>query len=316
MNRVDQYIQAATRANTRRSYKAALEHFEVTWGGLLPATAESVARYLADHAGSHAVSTLRQRLAAIAQWHLSQGFPDPTKAPMVRQVLRGIRTLHPAPPRQAVPLPLMQLQQVSDQLEAQADHARQAADLPALLRARRDQALLLLGFWKGLRSDELGRLQVEHIQIEPGVALTVFLAQSKADRQALGQQTRIPALKVLCPVKAYTAWIEAAGIARGPVFRKLDRWGNLGDAGLHPSSFIPLIRAAFTRAGLENSALTSHSLRRGFATWAMGNGWDLKSLMNYVGWKDIKSAMRYIDPADSFGGLALAGTAKMPPALG
>ncbi|MNG34665.1 hypothetical protein D3C84_1212100 [compost metagenome] len=26
--------------------------------------------------------------------------------------------------------------------------------------------------------------------------------------------------------------------------------------------------------------------------------------MTYVGWKDIKSAMRYIDPAISFGGLA------------
>jgi len=26
--------------------------------------------------------------------------------------------------------------------------------------------------------------------------------------------------------------------------------------------------------------------------------------MSYVGWKDIKSAMRYIDPSVSFGGLA------------
>lgn len=306
MNPVDQYIEAATRANTRRSYQAALEHFEVTWGGLLPATAESVARYLADHAGSHAVSTLRQRLAALAQWHISQGFPDPTKAPMVRQVLRGIRTLHPAAPRQAVPLALVQLQQVVERLEAQAVQATVVADLPARLRARRDQALLLLGFWKGLRSDELGRLQVEHIQVEPGSALTLFLTRSKADRQALGQQVRIPALRVLCPVKAYTAWITDAGLAKGPVFRKLDRWGNLGDAGLHPSSFIPLIRDAFERAGVANSALTSHSLRRGFATWAMGNGWDLKSLMSYVGWKDMKSAMRYVDSAESFGGLALA----------
>ncbi|PBP79032.1 hypothetical protein CCL20_25340 [Pseudomonas syringae] len=42
---------------------------------------------------------------------------------------------------------------------------------------------------------------------------------------------------------------------------------------------------------------TSHSLRRGFASWAHSNGWDLKSLMSYVGWRDIKSAMRYIDAA-------------------
>jgi integrase len=47
----------------------------------------------------------------------------------------------------------------------------------------------------------------------------------------------------------------------------------------------------------------SHSLRRGFATWATVNGWDLKTPMTQVGWKDIRSVMRYIDPAISFGGM-------------
>jgi len=43
-----QYIEAATRDNTRRSYRAALRHYEEEWGGLLPATADSVSRYLTD----------------------------------------------------------------------------------------------------------------------------------------------------------------------------------------------------------------------------------------------------------------------------
>lgn len=33
MTRVDEYLQAATRENTRLSYQAAVDHFEVTWGG-------------------------------------------------------------------------------------------------------------------------------------------------------------------------------------------------------------------------------------------------------------------------------------------
>lgn len=45
---------------------------------------------------------------------------------------------------------------------------------------------------------------------------------------------------------------------------------------------------------------SSHSLRRGFASWATRNGWDLKSLMAYVGWRDPSSAMRYIDTTDRF----------------
>ncbi len=48
MATVDQYINAATHDNTRKSYQSAIEHFEVQWGGFLPATADSIARYLAD----------------------------------------------------------------------------------------------------------------------------------------------------------------------------------------------------------------------------------------------------------------------------
>ena len=39
---LEQYLQAATRKNTRRSYEAAVRHFEVEWGGFLPATADAI----------------------------------------------------------------------------------------------------------------------------------------------------------------------------------------------------------------------------------------------------------------------------------
>jgi hypothetical protein len=92
---IDQYLAAATRANTRRSYASAIRHFEVEWGGHLPATPDSVARYLADYAEQHAINTLRQRLAALANWHIEQGFVDPTRSPLVRKVRRGIKAPHP-----------------------------------------------------------------------------------------------------------------------------------------------------------------------------------------------------------------------------
>ncbi|MGP8703730.1 hypothetical protein ACT02C_31905, partial [Pseudomonas aeruginosa] len=76
---IERYLQAGTRASTRRSYQQALEHFEVTWGGFLPATSDAIVRYLVDHAAMLSSNTLKLRLAALAQWHVSQGFPDPTK---------------------------------------------------------------------------------------------------------------------------------------------------------------------------------------------------------------------------------------------
>jgi hypothetical protein len=96
MSQVDLYLDAAERANTRRSYASAIQHFEVEWGGLLPATIDSIARYLAAYAESLSLNTLKHRLAALSRWHQDHGFPDPTKAPKIRQLLKGIRTLHPA----------------------------------------------------------------------------------------------------------------------------------------------------------------------------------------------------------------------------
>ena len=304
MNKVDQYLRAGTRENTRKSYKAAVEHFEVTWGGFLPATGDSIVRYLADYADRHAISTLKQRLAALAQWHITQGFPDPTKTPTVRQMIKGIRTLHPTQEKQASPLLLRHLEQAVNWLEREASIAAERNDFKTVMRHRRDIALVLIGFWRGFRGDELARLQAENIQVEAGMGITFYLPHTKGDRQHRGSSFKTPALKKLCPVDAYVNWITIAGLVRGPIFRRLDRWGNLADAGINSNSLIPMLRRIFMQAGIPAEMYTSHSLRRGFATWATNNGWDIKSLMSYVGWKDVKSALRYVDAAGSFSEMA------------
>ncbi|KPZ18405.1 hypothetical protein ALO40_05366 [Pseudomonas syringae pv. viburni] len=33
MDKANRYLEAGTRENTRKSYRVAIEHFEVTWGG-------------------------------------------------------------------------------------------------------------------------------------------------------------------------------------------------------------------------------------------------------------------------------------------
>jgi len=299
MSDIEGYIQAATRDNTRRSYQSAIEHFEVTWGGMLPATANSISRYLANYAETLAINTLKQRLSAIAQWHNDQGFPDPTKAPLVKKVLKGIRELHPAKEVRAKPLQIDQLQQINTYLDQQI--LNNAGDNALRNHCIRDKAFLLIGFWRGFRSDELRRLEVRNIEVSPGEGLTLYLPRTKTDKQQIGTTYRVPALSRLCPVNAYLDWITAANLNDGAVFRRIDRWGNIGSEALHANSIIPLLRKLFKDAGLNNvNDFSSHSLRRGFATWASANHWDVKLLMEYIGWKDIKSALRYIDVNDSF----------------
>ncbi|MGZ0895861.1 hypothetical protein [Pseudomonas putida] len=83
-------------------------------------------RYIAEYADQLALSTLKQRLAALANWHQSNGFPDPTKAPKVRQLLKGIRAVHPVQQRQAAPLALLHLEKAVAHLESEVDQARAA----------------------------------------------------------------------------------------------------------------------------------------------------------------------------------------------
>lgn len=292
----ERYLQAAKRESTTRRYQQALSHYEVGWGGFLPASSDSIVRYLAENA-ELSISTLRGHLAALARWHQNHGYADPTKAPQVRDVLRGIQALHPRQVRQAEPLQLQELEQCVTALQLE----EASPDLPVRLRAGRDRALLLLGFWRGFRSDDLCRLRIETNRLLPGEGLSLFLASSKTDREHQGRTVSVPALKRLCPVQAYEDWLALSQLQSGPVFCSIDRWGHLSTEPLHPYSVSRVLRRALTRGGVAGERYSGHSLRRGFATWATRNQWSPKDLMEYVGWRDVHTAMRYVDANEPFG---------------
>lgn len=300
VDKVDSYLQLAERANTERSYAAAVQHFEVQWRGRLPATPQLIAEYLAHFAGELSVNTLQARLAGLARWHKDFGFVDPTKSPLVRQVLKGIRTAHNAAQKRARPIEFDRLEHVCSWLHGELVRAQERpSDRAQLLRRARDEAMLLIGFWRSFRADELTNLYVEHIEVRRGVDMTCFLPRSKTDRQSLGRSFSVPALSRLCPVSAYERWKDLAGLHAGPVFRRIDRWGHLSEQTLAAGSIVPWLRSLFEAAGVnEPGTYSSHSLRRGFANWAKSSGWDLKELMEYVGWKDVNSALRYLEGDD------------------
>ncbi|MHC8381905.1 site-specific integrase [Pseudomonas sp. LB3P14] len=293
----ERYLQAARRESTTRRYQQAVAHYEVGWGGFLPASSDSIVRYLAEHADALSISTLRGNLAALARWHLNHGFVDPTKAPQVRDVLRGIQALHPRPVRQAEPLQLSELEQCVTALLLE----EMSPNPTVRLRACRDRALLLLGFWRAFRSDDLCRLRIETNQLVPDEGLSLFLSSSKSDREHQGRTVSVPALKRLCPVQAYEEWLTLSQLQRGPVFCGIDRWGHLSTEAMHPYSVARVLRRALTRGGVAGERFSGHSLRRGFATWASRNKWSPKALMEYVGWRDVHSALRYVEADTPFG---------------
>ena len=295
------YASAGRRANTERSYAGGVRHFEVMWGGLLPATPARVAAYLAHYAPTLAHNTLRNRLAALAKWHSAHGFADPTRDPAVRATLKGIRSVHHARERRAAPLQLRDLDAVDRWAAAAIALADADGDRSMSLRARRDRALILLGFWRGFRSDELLRLRLKDITVIPDEGIQLYLPRSKGDRQAAGIIHTLPALSRLCAVTAIQDWRTFSRLTEGPLFRAIDRYGSVRPKALHPNSVIGVLRRAFVAAGVQEAdQFSTHSLRRGFAGWATANGWDARALMEYVGWKDAQTAMRYVDGREGF----------------
>ena len=134
---------------------------------------------------------------------------------------------HPAQEKQARPLQLDQLSRIVAWLDTWIADATSAGNAGKCLKLHRDKALILLGFWRGFRGDELTRVCVEHVDAVAGKGLVCFLPQTKGDRNNNGTTFKAPALTKLCPVEAYLAWIGVAHLVDGPVFRGIDRWGRV-----------------------------------------------------------------------------------------
>jgi hypothetical protein len=145
-----------------------------------------VAQYLVAHATALSINTLRQRLAALAHWHQTHGFADPTGAQVVKQTLKGIQALHPSFEKRAEPGQLTAVARIADWHDSAIAAADLRSDAAEALWCRRNWAMLLLGFWRGFRVDELVNLQVEYIKVAPGQGLISFLGLSKTDRQLAG----------------------------------------------------------------------------------------------------------------------------------
>jgi len=176
--------------------------------------------------------TLALRLTALSQWHVHQGFGDPASTPTVRKTLAGIARVHGKPKQKAKALPLEDLERI-------------VAHLASLdtLKARRDNALLQIGYFGGFRRSEIVSLDVAHVAWEPE-GLVITLPRSKTDQQGEGIIKAIPyGDGPCCPATALRTWFDAAGIVSGRLFRPISKWNKIGTAALHAGSVNTILAA-------------------------------------------------------------------------
>jgi integrase len=138
--------------------------------------------------------------------------------------------------------------------------------------ALRDRALLLLGFAVGLRRSELVALQVEDLSPSPD-GLRIRIARSKTDQQGRDQELLVVYAEPPrpCPVRALRAWLDAAEVTTGPIFRRVTRTGAISNP-LTPQTVALIIKKRPRTAGLDAREFAGHSLRSGYATQAARDG--------------------------------------------
>ena len=294
------FARATKAAGTQQAYRSAWRDFQAYCGDrgvtALPAPPATVIAYISRLAKRGIKpSTIQVRIAAIALQHKLAHLPDPTHDEDVKAVLAGIRRKVGVAPQRKAPVAYAELTQL---IEA----------LPGDLRGVRDKALILLGFAGAFRRSELVGLDVGHVRFG-AKAMTLTVKHSKTDQEGAGIKKTIPYLAdaALDPAFALKAWLRAAGITRGPIFRKVDRWGKVGATRLNDRVVALTVKRAAQCAGLPADQFSGHSLRAGFITSAATAGVPEWKIQEVSGHKSERVLRGYIRDAGLGGQDAVRG---------
>jgi integrase len=181
------------------------------------------------------------------------------------------------------------------------------ATLPETRGGARDRALLLVGFAGAFRRSELVGLTVADAAFS-SEGLTITLRRSKTDQEGQGRKVGLPygSTAATCPVRALQAWLDAAAVTAGPLFRSVDRHGNVGGA-LGDRDVARIVKRVAEAAGIDPANVAGHSLRAGLATTAAKAGKAAHVIMKQTGHRSVAMVQRYVRDAELFSDNAAAG---------
>ncbi len=178
----------------------------------------------------------------------------------------------------------------------------------------RDRALLLVAFASGgRRRSEVAKLHVEDLReeepvaVEPGNPLSPLLpclTLSLGRTKTTDAEDEATALLIGRPVDALRRWLSEAKIDSGPIFRRIDQWGNVDRRPLSPQSVNLIVKARCKQAGLDPERFSAHGLRSGYLTEAANRGVPLQEAMQQSQHKSVAQASSYYNNADRRNGRA------------
>lgn len=309
-------LAEAASANTARSYASALRYCAAWYQGrygrsfALPLPEAVVIQFIVDHLarrgetalawelpatldaalvnaglkqrpGPLKLSTVSHRLAVLSKAHQWRRVANPCEQPAVRHLIARAR-------RAAVKRGERPAKKTAI---TQPELATMLATCDDSLAGLRDRALLLFAFASGgRRRSEVAAAELSDLRRVGERAFVYHLGHSKT-QQAGPSATSTPDKPLLGPAAdALAAWLAAAQLTEGPIFRRLWRH-RIGDS-LSPASVAAIVQRRAEMAGLAGD-FGGHSLRSGFVTEGGRQGIALPALMAMTEHRAVGSVIRY-----------------------
>jgi integrase len=250
--------------------------------------------------GPHAPNTVRRRLASwstLTKWRgLDGAFASPALKSAIRLAIR-------AAPRQ-------RLRKSAKAVTGDVLAKLLATCATDSLRDLRDRAILMVAFASGgRRRSEIAGLRREQLTVEASIpdeggsplpSLAIHLGRTKT---STGEQDEVVYLTGR-PVEALKAWMTAAKIESGSVFRGIGRWGTVSRHALDPQSVNSILKQRAEMAGLDSSDFSAHGLRSGYLTEAANRGIPLPEAMEQSRHRSVQQASSYHNNATRRSGRA------------
>jgi site-specific recombinase XerD len=130
--------------------------------------------------------------------------------------------------------------------------------------------------------------------------LLLYIRTSKTDQERLGQIVAIAPGKIVCPFKSLRAWMAAAKITSGPIFRPIFNGGHVSTNRLSDRAVAEIVKTYVKRIGLDPTSFSAHSLRAGFLTSAAQSGASVFKMMDVSRHKRMDTVRGYIRDTELF----------------
>ena len=161
----------------------------------------------------------------------------------------------------------------------QADAAAAIAAKSGNLAGLRDAAILAVASDALLRVSEVSALDVEDLAGEPDGSGRLTVRRTKSDQEGVGTVQYIGP----STLRRVRAWLHAAGISSGPLFRRVRRGGHLDASRLQVRSVRQIVAERARDAGIEGR-VSGHSLRVGAAQSLAAAGASLVDMQTAGRW--------------------------------